>query len=283
MSYLNLGCGAHYHSHWTNIDMVSTGEDVIGHDLTQGIPFPDNSFEVVYHSHVLEHLPKREAESFLKECYRVLHPQGLLRVVVPDLEQIARTYLMALEKASQGSYEWGCNYEWIMLEMYDMTVRNDSGGEMAKYLVRENIAEEFVKQRSGTSIQNWREHLLKQKEQRESELTRYTKSENLFKEIYQFLRYPGNIREALIKALLGKYYRPFQIGRLRQSGELHQWMYDRYSLALSLEKCGFKNIAQRSAHESSLLNWTSFNLDTESDGYVYKPDSLYMEAIKPDS
>ncbi len=57
--------------------------------MRQGIPFPDRSFDVVYHSHVLEHLSKSEASKFLKECSRVLRPQGVLRVVVPDLEEIA--------------------------------------------------------------------------------------------------------------------------------------------------------------------------------------------------
>jgi predicted SAM-dependent methyltransferase len=280
-NYLNLGCGDRYHPDWTNVDIVSTGESVIAHDLTQGIPFPDASFDVVYHSHVIEHIPKTEAESFLKECYRVLRPQGVLRVVFPDLEQIAKTYLMALEKASNGSQEWADNYEWIMLEMYDMTVRNDSGGEMVAYLARKNIAEEFVKQRCGISILNWREDLRKQKEQLQSAFIQDTKPKLSLKKFNHFLRYPSKLREILLKNLLGKEYRALQIGRLRQSGELHQWMYDRYSLTLLLEKIGLDNIVQRSAHESYLPNWTSFNLDTEPDGRVYKPDSLYMEAIKP--
>jgi hypothetical protein len=58
-------------------------------------------------------------------------------------------------------------------------------------------------------------------------------------------------------------------------------MYDRYSLALLLEKYGLENIIQRTAAESYIPDWASFNLDTELDGTVYKPDSLYMEAIKP--
>jgi hypothetical protein len=43
MDYLNLGCGDYYHPDWTNVDIISTGEGVIAHDLTQGIPFPDAS------------------------------------------------------------------------------------------------------------------------------------------------------------------------------------------------------------------------------------------------
>ena len=54
MQCLNLGCGDRYHPDWTNINFTSTGGGVIAHNLKQGIPFPDESFDVVYHSHVLE-------------------------------------------------------------------------------------------------------------------------------------------------------------------------------------------------------------------------------------
>jgi len=58
-------------------------------------------------------------------------------------------------------------------------------------------------------------------------------------------------------------------------------MYDRYSLRLLLQRCGFTEITQRTATESGIPAWTSFHLDTAPDSTVYKPDSLYMEAIKP--
>lgn len=107
---------------------------MIAHNLTQGIPFPDNYFDVVYHSHVLEHFPTAQAEDFIKDCYRVLCPQGILRVVVPDLEAIARTYLHAFDKVNNGFIEWDDNYQWILLEMYDQTVRNQTGGEMVNFI-----------------------------------------------------------------------------------------------------------------------------------------------------
>ena len=58
-------------------------------------------------------------------------------------------------------------------------------------------------------------------------------------------------------------------------------MYDHYSLSSLLKKCGLQEITKRTAQESYIPEWTSFNLDTEPDGSVYKPDSLYMESIKP--
>jgi predicted SAM-dependent methyltransferase len=277
MKYLNLGCGSRFHQEWTNVDFTSTREGVITQNLTQGIPFPDNFFDVVYHSHLLEHFAKAQAESFLNECYRVLRPQGILRVVIPDLEQIARMYLVALEQARSGSQEWSANYDWILIEMYDQTVRNYSGGEFLAYLSREYIVnEEFVLKRCGIEAKNLMEAASQTPNQ-----SQIISSPSLLKSIYRFLRYSSYRRESLLKLLLGKEYSSLQIGRFRQSGEIHQWMYDSYSLKRLLKQCGLENIIQQTANKSYIPDWTSFNLDTEPDGRVYKPDSLYMEAIKP--
>jgi predicted SAM-dependent methyltransferase len=62
-------------------------------DLSKGIPFPDGVFDAVYHCHLLEHLDREVAPGFIVECFRVLKPGGVLRVVVPDLESLARRYL----------------------------------------------------------------------------------------------------------------------------------------------------------------------------------------------
>ena len=281
IDYLNLGCGRRYHSDWTNVDFKSTGEGVIAHNLNQNIPFPDESFDVVYHSHLLEHFSRSNAEIFLKECYRVLRPQGVLRVVVPDLEQIARTYLTALEKADAGSEEWHNHYEWILLEMYDQTVRNQSGGDMAAYLSRESIPnEKFIIERLGTEAKNLIEAGKRRRQKPEATKAIENRPKRLAKEFYRFLRYPNHRRELILKQLLGSEYKALQIGRFRQGGEVHQWMYDRYSLSVLLNKIGLEKVKQCSAKESYIPNWTSWNLDTEPDGEIYKPDSIYVEGIK---
>ncbi|MDX2212961.1 MAG: glycosyltransferase [Oculatellaceae cyanobacterium bins.114] len=255
MDYLNLGCGYHFHPNWTNIDFISTGEGVIAHNLRQGIPFPDASFDVVYHSHVLEHFAKEEAKQFLYECHRVLRPKGQIRVVVPDLEQIARLYLKALEEASQGSQEWAANYDWLMLEMYDQTVRNRSGGDMAVYLAQEEIPnEKFVIERIGAEGENLIKLLRPQRQQILSNL-RATHSSKT----------PEDIAK--------------EIGQFRLGGEVHQWMYDRYSLSSLLAKAGFTDVRVCKPNESNIPNFDDYRLDVEPSGRVRKPDSLFVEAI----
>ena len=280
MKYLNLGCGDRYHPDWTNINFTSTGEGVIAHNLKQGIPFPDASFDLVYHSHVLEHFSKTEAEFFIKECYRVLRSQGVLRVVVPDLEEIARMYLHSLEQASMGSEEWEQNYHWMLLEMYDQAVRNDPGGEMKSFLSQKELSnQDFVVKRCGVEIKNI---ILSAQNQTPS---LKPVPENLIakfiKHIYRLFRYSDYRYESILKLILKPAdLAALKIGQFRHSGEIHQWMYDYYSLSILLKNSGLEKITKRTADQSYINDWTGFNLDTEPDGSIYKPDSLYMEAVK---
>lgn len=265
MDCLNLGCGKHCHPAWTNVDFTATREGVIAHNLREGLPFPDASFDVVYHSHVLEHFPKAEAPTFLQECFRVLRPQGILRVVIPDLEQIARLYLEALEQASQGSQDWAAHYDWILLEMYDQTVRDRSGGEMASYLAAEKIPnQDFVIQRLGREAKNLIAALQESRQQCSP------------------VEIQLSDREALLQSLLGDAdYQALQIGRFRKGGEVHQWMYDRHSLSVLLQQAGFEQIVICQADESRIPDFGQYQLDVEADGQIRKPDSLYVEAVKP--
>jgi Methyltransferase domain len=57
------------------------------------IPEPDHSVEVLYSSHMLEHLDRREATLFLKEARRVLVQNGIIRIAVPDLRYHINNYL----------------------------------------------------------------------------------------------------------------------------------------------------------------------------------------------
>lgn len=57
------------------------------------LPFPDNTFDEVYASHVLEHIPWTRTVNALKEAHRVLKPGGLLEIWVPDFEYIAECYM----------------------------------------------------------------------------------------------------------------------------------------------------------------------------------------------
>src|ERR1051326_2208138 len=110
---VNLGCGPSAPLGWLNVDgswnawfthhrHLRHSLELVGvinarnqgadwqvsplvHDLSQPLPFAENSISAVYASHVLEHLYRSQAVALLSECKRVLKPGGVLRLVVPDL------------------------------------------------------------------------------------------------------------------------------------------------------------------------------------------------------
>jgi len=276
-TYLNLGCGTRCHPDWTNFDLVACSPFVTAHDLSEGIPVPDNSCDLVYHAAVLEHIRRHDIAGFMKECYRALKPGGVIRVGVPDLERLCRLYLKKLELAAEQDEQAADDYDWIMIEMYDQVTRENSGGEMVAYLARDPLRnEQFIYDRIG---EEGRE-LIRSLRASRGRASQFTSS---MRRMYRSGRtLLGALRRNLFIALAGRRaVRAIQIGRFRLSGEAHQWMYDRYSLGRLLLATGFRDTSVRSAWESMIPEWTKFELDTRPDGFPIKPDLLFMEAVKP--
>jgi SAM-dependent methyltransferase len=97
---LHFGCGSNRLPGWANYDAEV--------DIAKTLPFPDNSAEAIFCEHVLEHVPLRAAQDFLRECYRVLKPSGRLRVAVPSIEQI--------EQQADVEYITFCS-QWARLDL----------------------------------------------------------------------------------------------------------------------------------------------------------------------
>lgn len=62
-------------------------------DIVKGLPLPDAFSAGLYCSHVLEHLSLSDFRLSLRNSHRLLAEGGIFRLVVPDLEYIAHTYL----------------------------------------------------------------------------------------------------------------------------------------------------------------------------------------------
>lgn len=278
MKLLNLGCGNTFSKEreWTNIDFIANGKEIVSYNLLKGIPFEDNSFDLVYHSHVLEHFSKVDGERFISECFRVVKPGGVIRIAVPNLEKIAENYLQLLNGCLENPDNdlTRHNYEWILLEMFDQTVRNASGGEMGKYLCQaELINEQFVLDRIGEEGKKIRKHyLITQHELRMTNAAKGAKMTSSRKSLKNFIKKWLFSRLKIDEQALA-------IGNFRLGGEIHQWMYDRFSLSDLLLRKGFIDVVVRDAFTSYCTVWQQYNLDGK-DGIVRKPDSLFIEAKK---
>lgn len=76
---------------WDTLDMVEES-DIIG-ELGGNLPIKDNTYDVIYASHVLEHVPWQKTEMAFSECLRILRKNGWLEIWVPDFKKIVKAYL----------------------------------------------------------------------------------------------------------------------------------------------------------------------------------------------
>ena len=259
---LNLGCGDRTHSAWVNIDYSRAAKikawlvvrrwvrsplpsNYLNHDLRKGIPFADGAAEVTYSSHVLEHLPRELGLGFCREQWRVLRLGGIIRVVVPDLEGLAFEYLNSIQAARQGGDEAALRHEWSVIRLIDQLVRTKPGGQMQSWL-KEHRELSFVRELSG-----------------------------IFAEISSART--GETRSCWLRPIRDWM---LQVRNPAQSGELHRWMYDEFSLGRLLAQAGFSHISKVDAGLSQIAGWSQYFLDRSPDGEIHQPGSLYMEATR---
>ena len=88
---LHIGCGDGHLPGWINIDVHPAP---LATNVLWGLPFADRSVSRVFVSHMLEHLfVPRDVGFFLGELKRVMAPGGVVRIVVPDIEQCIAAYV----------------------------------------------------------------------------------------------------------------------------------------------------------------------------------------------
>ncbi len=271
---LNIGCGDHYHPDWCNLEIASADPSVILHDIRRGLPFESAYFDAVYHSHVLEHLTAEDGERFLYECLRVLRPGGVLRIVVPDLETIASLYLEKLRRVNEHHAATVADYCWMKLELLDQMVREQSGGRMGRYMTDPKIINsDFVRTRLGSEFAR----LLPNPQSTPNPQGQPLKS--VHGGWWRSLR--TEVARTVVRLLLGRSAeKAFRTGIFRDSGEVHRWMYDRFSLAQTCRKLGFIQFKICGPESSRIPEFRHYRLDT-CDGVVRKPDSLFVECIRP--
>ena len=187
MKILNLGCGTKASSSddVINIDwsiqlrikrsrffrlfspMILRGErlkafqglpdNILVHDLSKGIPFPDSSVDAVYHSHTLEHLDRNIVPKFFKEVRRVLKDGGIHRIVVPDLERICVAYCGHLAECEE-NHEEVARHDKYVESLLEQSVRKEAYGTSTQRPLRrfiENVLLGDARKRGHTHQWMW--------------------------------------------------------------------------------------------------------------------------------
>jgi predicted SAM-dependent methyltransferase len=141
MVKLNLGCGSVQPQGWVNVD-YSLGarlseipfynfinrrmklfdidpdghprvwdDKIYIHNLNKKFPWENNSVDIIYCSHTLEHFSKQEGLTFLRECHRIMKKGGILRIIVPDLKNFVEEYAAGKMRADDFVANLGVLYE----------------------------------------------------------------------------------------------------------------------------------------------------------------------------
>ena len=273
--YINLGCGPIFidSPQWINLDFDSSDLAIRKANILDTLPLKENSASVVYSSHFFEHIPRSCIQDFLKECFRVLKPNGVLRFVLPDLENMVRAYLECREKGDH------VKADFVVVEIIDQCVRSKSGGELGQLfkMLREKSTSEnkemlnFIRERVGENLY-------------ELSNSHVTKN-RIIQKIY-------NIPRALIPRLQRVWISLWLLGlpsafrkqniSLTAIGERHQWLWDFNQLRTELKAVGFNGVVKSTANTSSVHDFPFYPLDLDTDGLPRKGNqSMFVEAYKP--
>lgn len=266
MQYLNLACGVLYANsrEWVNCDFSPSSKDVTKVDLNAKLPYESNFFDLVYSSHFIEHISREKIEYFLNECYRVLKPGGIIRIVTPDFENIVSEYLLNISKKR---YLFS---EFNVVELIDQCVRVKPGGELARWyeFSKENYElNNYIFERTGHKNSN-----LEVVQKKNVFLSKLTSRKVLFRLSFYYSR--------ILVLILPKWFKSNHVS-LTATGEKHLWVYDFYQLSNLLIKVGFSEIDKQSHNRSKVIDFNRFKLDMDELGNSRKgKSSLYLEGKK---
>ena len=125
---LNVGCGSINHPKFINIDGLPAPHIHYIRPIDNLAPFKDNSVDLIYGSHCLEHFSHRMVYQVLNEWFRVLKEGGILRISVPDFDLLIDKYRASGNNINKIIYSLmgGQNYKFN----FHITVFNQSNLEL---------------------------------------------------------------------------------------------------------------------------------------------------------
>lgn len=92
MIKLHLGCGNKKIQGFINVDIRNLNSVDLIEDIKTLKSFTKDSVDLIYASHVLEHIGRRKYMSVLTRWYNILKNDGVLRIAVPDFEKVVEYY-----------------------------------------------------------------------------------------------------------------------------------------------------------------------------------------------
>ncbi len=115
--FFNIGAGMWEHPCWTNLDLpAQTAEfakiqaPFVSHDLANNpkLPIESESVDAFYCSHVIEHIPESAVLNMMKESFRSLNKDGILRIVTGPCADLDWS---ALNRQDEQWWFWDENFK----------------------------------------------------------------------------------------------------------------------------------------------------------------------------
>lgn len=107
-NYINLGSAHLTANNFINIDFFFFSKEL---DYTADLRFPlkidDQCIEGIFCEHTFEHLTYENNKMLFKECYRILKPGGIIRIILPDVSLFINNY-------THNNIEWFKRWEETM-------------------------------------------------------------------------------------------------------------------------------------------------------------------------
>lgn len=124
---LHLGCFKRKIYGFINVDIRDDVEPDVVDDITKLQKFEDNSVDLIFTSHTLEHVKREEVHKTLGRWYEVLKPGGKLFVSVPDMQAVCEHYIYNKDIWLLRNFIWGSqkhDYDyhyvgWDFKSLYD--------------------------------------------------------------------------------------------------------------------------------------------------------------------
>jgi predicted SAM-dependent methyltransferase len=108
---LVLGCGYSVLKEWLNSDFHPLSDEVVYLNATHRFPFSDGVFDYIFSEHMIEHISYSDAQQMLGECFRVMKPEGRIRISTPNLEFLFDLYRNDKSPLQEEYIRWSAK-EW---------------------------------------------------------------------------------------------------------------------------------------------------------------------------
>lgn len=89
---INIGISDWKKQGWDSIDHNDARLFSLPYQIWR-MPYPDETYEIVFCSHVIEHISHFKIEQAICEINRIMTKNGVLRLLTPDLRKLAKAYV----------------------------------------------------------------------------------------------------------------------------------------------------------------------------------------------